>query len=548
MKREDVISTIAASTIAILSFCVWAFLLPNHLKCQESIQLFCYDSAYLWEMYAFPGGMASLISGFLIQFFLHPIAGATIISALSLLMLFTVRKACRCSLAMAVVPVLLMNAMLTSINFTLAAPVAFLICLWAFIAIRSSRADTTTGHCIVAAFLYLLTGPVAVIYPLLLIIKGNLRSGLPTLIVTLAAPAVSALLSCHQPWWRFFTGLDYSHARKTASLLPLSLPLSVVAILVICAFKHGKGWTVPALFLCLGIFSAWKAIDSHALEREQTYAYDQAARESRWDSILSMASRHSPDNIPSLVCYNLALAETHQLGDLLFSVQQGGPQGLFPSYESNYLSMVTGSEALFHAGLINSAMHYAFEANWAYPDLHQSVRQVLMLQKTNALGGYEEVAGKYASLLSKTLYYKHSSIPAAILRTDESKGLLLNDSDDFSKQAMLRELLADRDRCTEESLEYLLAYDLLCKDLESFTKDLEQFWPEGKQLPRCYQEALMMPYMTGRNAGNGMNPLISQETREKAAEFIKALKERKGDAYMISHFGDTYWSYHARNK
>lgn len=545
MKDKTVIITFA-STITLLSFCLWAFILPNHLMCQESVQLFCFDSAYLWEMYAVPGGFASLISGFLIQFFLYPFAGAAIISALTLLMFLSVRKACGCSAVMALIPSVLMNTLLTSVNFTLAAPIAVLMCLWSWIYMKG-RACGTAVHCILATALYFLAGPAVVLYPVMLILKGNARSGFAGLAAVVAAAALSALIYCHQQWWLFFTGPDYGHSRKQFSLWPMSLAFSIIVITMAGAVKCRRQWLITTLCCCLGFLAAWKLTDRNSLDLERIYAYDQAARNAKWDTILSLASKHTPDNIPSLVCYNLALAKTKRLGDMLFSVRQNGPEGLFPSYESGYLYMTTGSEALFQAGLVNPAMHYAFEANWAYPDMRQSVRQVRMLQMTNALSGHARVAEKYGLLLRKTLFYRHSLTPVAATPSNGPEALLLNDSDSFSKQAMLRELLDSHTGSPDETVDFLLSYDLLCKDLESFEKDFDRYWPEGKRVPESYQEALMMPFMTGRRSISEIDPIISQEVRDKASLFIKALKDRKGNAYILSHFGDTYWSYHARN-
>lgn len=546
MKDKAVSSSVAALTIAILSFCAWAFMLPNHLRYQESVQLFCFDGAYLKDLYAFPGGMASLVSGFLTQFFLYPMAGAAIIAGLSMLLFLAVRKACRCSIAMAVVPAVLANALLTDVDFTLSSFIAVLICLCPSVFEDRLRAVPGVGHCLITAALYLLAGPMTVIYPMVLIFRGEVRKGIDSLVIAVAAPALIALLSTYQPWWRFFSGLDYAHSRKEMTLWPMAMPLSIVLAAALSSRQLGRGWFVQALCFIAGIWVSWMCLDRKALEIESLYAYDQSARSGDWEGIISRASKEAPANIPSLVCYNLALAQTGHLGDMLFNVRQSGPQGLFPSYESSYLSMVTGSEALYHAGLVNSAMHYAFEADWAYPDLHQSVRQVLMLQKTNALGGHAEVADRYALLLDKTLFYRFKAIPAVNPGTDG--GQLLNDSDDYSKQAMMRELLSEGAANTKTTLDCLLAYDLLCKDLESFADDFDRYWPDGRPVPQCYQEAMMMPYMTGRKPGLEDNPYISQGTKDKAALFIKALRERKGDAYMMSHFGNTYWSYHASNK
>lgn len=499
--------------LMILSLSFWIFLFPEHLRYQESIQFFCYDWAYLWGRFSFIGGLSSFISSFLIQFFLFPVVGAIIMAAITVIIFLQVRSICKNELISAI-PSLLVNLLLMDSDYTLALPVSLILSLFVFNIITRRDYNLLTTVLLTTAT-YVLAGPISILLVVLCFCGRHHKAGLAAASGVLLVGVAAVFLSPHTPAWQFITGLDYCHSRT---------PIPFRSILRIHDHKE--------------------------LNLERIYAYDQAARSGQWDRILKMASKKSPDNLPSLVCYNMALAKTGQLGTKLFNVQQVGPQGMFPSYESTYLSMVLGSEALFNAGLYNTAMHYSFEANWSYPDMGQSVRQIKMLQRINAINNQSGVAEKYSYMLNRTLFYRTGVVSQPAIGNGENEDpydcMLLNDSDDYSKQQMLKELLSRGDDHDMETVEYLLSYDLLCKDLQSFFKDFHDYWPRDRRIPRCYQEALMMPYLMGRDSRQMNNPDITPEVKKRAIAFLESLKNGRGDAYMQTHFGNTYWAYHAR--
>ena len=67
---------------------------PHHLHHQEQYQLFLFDSAYVWDIIALPGGVADLLGRFSTQFFLYAWVGSAIIAVLlSVVQLLTLRLA-----------------------------------------------------------------------------------------------------------------------------------------------------------------------------------------------------------------------------------------------------------------------------------------------------------------------------------------------------------------------------------------------------------------------------------------------------------------------
>ena len=63
-------------------FCLWLFRLPHLMVAREQMQLFLWNTDYLTERLAEPGGLSRWLGEFIVQFFLNPVYGACWYAAL----------------------------------------------------------------------------------------------------------------------------------------------------------------------------------------------------------------------------------------------------------------------------------------------------------------------------------------------------------------------------------------------------------------------------------------------------------------------------------
>ena len=68
-------------------FCVWYFAYPQKLMAWEQAVLFIWDREYYQELTAQPWGLWIYLRSFIVQFFYHPLTGATVLALTSTLLL-----------------------------------------------------------------------------------------------------------------------------------------------------------------------------------------------------------------------------------------------------------------------------------------------------------------------------------------------------------------------------------------------------------------------------------------------------------------------------
>ena len=64
------------TVFAVAVFCFWMFELPFLMAAREQVQLFLWNSDYLMERLAVPGGLAQYLGEFIVQFFVKNVYGA----------------------------------------------------------------------------------------------------------------------------------------------------------------------------------------------------------------------------------------------------------------------------------------------------------------------------------------------------------------------------------------------------------------------------------------------------------------------------------------
>lgn len=431
--------------ISTLLFGVSAFLFfglayPHHLHYQEQYQLFLFDSSYMWDVVALPGGVADLLGRFCTQFFLYAWVGAAIIAVLlSVVQLLTLRLVSWGRFyGLSYVPAFLLWIFLLDENALLGGVWAIILTLSASLAI-DKMADGWTRRIIsvvVIPLLYWIAGPVSIVFCLLQIRRANhLVWNIATVLLFILMPL--ALAHClpvlDGSLWR---GIHY---HRYPTVLPTMLWIAVLSLVVFLGVQGVKGVqevkdnclsrdnsrmksgellsfvSFALVAVVMGVM-VWKNSNFKA---EKTMKYDFMACHQQWNRILDTINEEKPNNQIGVTVQNLALAMRGTLLNKMLEYNQNGMLGLLPDVQRDATSPMPTAEAYYQLGLTYIAQRTVYEAQEAILDFQKSARCYKRLAQTNLINGDYEVARKYLMALKKTLFYSDWADETLALLGDE---------------------------------------------------------------------------------------------------------------------------------
>lgn len=564
-----------------IAFLFWAIYYPFHLLYQEQYLMFLYTPSYFLDKLSYPGGIGEYIAEFLTQFYYYSWLGALIVSLLlggvQRLMYRIMWKIQKNSISwyiLSFVPSLGAWAFLCDENSLLAGVVSLLISMgisYGYMLLSHQWAKyiyvlgllpllywAVGGICVVALCMML-------VYEWFVADSVSIKHKQIICLLMVVVWGVSigyAILYLQYPVSRLITGLGYY---RFPTVIPFTGILTCVAVVLLgggALFlplyrKHYFLYWFMQSILVLILGFGWIYSVTN-MKKERDMAYDYWASTCQWQRIIQAAEQHNPDTPLSVVCLNLALGKTGQLGERMFQFFQNGTDGLIPDFVRDYTIPLTVNEVYFHLGMINTSQRYVFEAMEANPSYHKSTRCIRRLVETNLLNGEYEVAAKYLTLLKHTLFYKKWAEETETYLYKESEinshpvwGTLrqMRYTEDFlfseNEKDMMLGLLLVQNKSNRLAFEYLLAYTLLNRDIESFLK----YYPMGKNMgytaiPRSYQEALVYVWTQSHPNFQGMpwsiSPIIMREVTEFATHYVRAPKD---EAFFLNRFGQSYWYY-----
>ena len=501
MKHIHYIYTLLFGVSALLFF---GLAYPHHLHYQEQYQLFLFDSSYMWDIIALPGGVADLLGRFSTQFFLYAWVGAAIIAILlSVIQLLTLGLANWGRFyGLSYVPAFLLWIFLLDENALLGGVWAVVLTLSASLAI-DKMADGWTRRILTAMlipFLFWIAGPVSIVFCILQIRRANhFIWNIATMLIFVLTPLVLAhcLLVLDGSLWR---GIHY---HRYPTVIPTMLWMAVLALVIllgvqgvkgvkgvkdecICRYKSHTPNDILLTFASFAVVAVvmtvmvWKNSNFKA---EKTMKYDFMACHQQWNRILNTIDEEKPNNQIGVTVQNLALAKQGTLLNKMFEYNQNGMLGLLPDVQRDATSPMPTAEAYYHLGLTNIAQRTVFEAQEAILDFQKSARCFKRLAQTNLINGDYEVARKYLMILKKTLFYSDwanetitllgnekaiANHPEyATLRTFAIKNDFLF-SDNATPEILERLYLSNKKN--KLAYQYMMASFILTGDRESFYK------------------------------------------------------------------------------
>ena len=230
-------------------------------------------------------------------------------------------------------------------------------------------------------------------------------------------------------------------------------------------------------------------------EEKSRYIYmrlNNCVRHQQWDDIITICNENSPvNNLLHQNCLNMALAEKELLGEKLLDQPVRDINSIYVT--NIQTAEVAGllSDVYFSFGHIAQSQRYAFETNEKMNNL--SPRMLQRLVETNLIYGQKEVADKYLSVLSKTLYYKDWSPSEKLIA--EKKKCLFDDNRFSGIKGLDDDLLhvARNTRGTHQcrvTLQYLGSLYILAGYDSLFVKMANEFCGSkdlSKPMPQYFQ-------------------------------------------------------------
>jgi Family of unknown function (DUF6057) len=575
-------------------FVFYAFFYNSHLHFEEQFQLFLLTGDFFTSKIVYPGGFSGWTGGFLTQFYYLSLAGPMIIAGLLLALqqimkriLYKVKSG-PVPFPFSFIPSMLAGMMLCNEFYPLSAIIGFLISMLAglaYVGIKGYRTRFIAGLIFIPLTYWLAGGSfislvlLMLVYELLLYLRSWKKADtgkaplnsyiirrwyfIAYIVIAAGIPLLVRQFLILQPIMMTFISEFYYNiptSFPTEVLVLFILPPVLILIVHFISLKEKYNITFLALQIALFSVLCWLGFRSYAnFEAEKVMTYDYLTRNERWSDVLKYADSNPPRNYLSLAMLNLSLAKTKQLGNRMFNYDQHGINGLFLSFNREYVTAIMGNEILYQLGLTNASQEYAFESMETIPNMGKSARVIRRLAETNLINGQYKVSEKYLKLLEKTIFYRKwaKSAMAAIGNED----LIYNDPNWGEKRRFLvkndyffhiKNIEAVLNRMVKEhpdnkmAFEYLMAFYMINKDLRNFINLIPVMEKMGyNKVPTSYQEAIM--YIIGQNNEDPMinSPVyVSQDTRLRMKAYADIYtKYPDARERLEKRFSGTYWFY-----
>lgn len=296
---------------------------------------------------------------------------------------------------------------------------------------------------------------------------GNLYQTRYTFVVLAYLSCILLALQCRKVWAKALMGV----LLLSAGVWALASPFH----------KHyGKPWSVPKF------------------DYERVIGLDIETSREHWDKVLKLSQKDLYMEEASY-CYNLAIAMKGRLGDDLLNHSQNHHLALLFPASSEHTIFTNGmaGEAWFQLGDMTQAEQSSITSLQASPK-HTGTRFLVRLARVNLISGEDGAAQKYLNILDRTLFYgkwARSMMPgrqdeATRAQIEAARARLLRK--DFVHQSerprdiLVGLLEADPDNLPARN--YLLCYDLMCYDLDTFMQDYTPYMINA----RLYREAILI--------------------------------------------------------
>ena len=566
MTRPQRITDLSVSLLLLVAstvyFSVWyAF----HTVNLEQLQLFEGTWAYFAETVSVPGGFSDYLGRFLSQFFYHAWSGALILAGLLVLIRALLRRICTrkdavIGAATFLPSILLMMVMCLRFP-TVSLLTAFCLTLVAVLAVKGIRSTKARRiwTLILIPVLYLLLGSLAALFAAIVAIQEhNWRFGVVALLVTIACPLVASLIFPY-PLGRLFYGLSYYKVHVQMPVWPWVAAVVAAAVVALAESPvlAGNDRTWRAAYAAVVIFAVPAVLLCSSRNDEQSLRYNSLAGKRAWNRIVTEATRRAPKTYGETACLNLALCKTGHLGGHMFEFRQDGPETLLPNENTPHHDGLSTAEIFYQLGMVNNARRYCFEALNAIPDYQKSAPVFKLLAEISLVNENFEMARKYLTSLSHTLFYRRWANERIALLKDPAGPFVPNEyiekryerykGEDYifdynHADFSLRQLLVEHPG-NLTALNYLLAWNLLQKYTGEFVAACP-FEAFTSTVPKAWQEGFVLDWNRSGYPADDLPEFITPALAARFEAFTRDFNANVPLAAMQERYGDTYWFYY----
>ena len=276
------------------------------------------------------------------------------------------------------------------------------------------------------------------------------------------------------------------------------------------------------------------------------------ASNENWQEVATLASEDHHSTIGTYY-YNLSNAMKGQLADKLMDYYQPFERGLFLPVNEHSLpfQIACASDVWYALGDMTMAERDAM-LGMLFSPAHTGSRYLKRLAETNLVSGEYEAASKYLRILlnsPRDRAWAESRLPGSwnegykalvdYKRSLMPKFDLLHGMD---QTRLILRILLNSNPANSIALNYLLCYDLLVKDLDSFVNDFDP----SLTASHLYEEAMLIFLASkgGMDDENFRHYGIKRETLDRFNRFVTIYKRDNGSGKNLSaDFGKTYWYY-----
>ena len=566
MTRPQRITDLSVSLLLLVAstvyFSVWyAF----HTVNLEQLQLFEGTWAYFAETVSVPGGFSDYLGRFLTQFFYHAWSGALILAGLLVLIRALLRRICTrkdavIGAATFLPSILLMMVMCLRFP-TVSLLTAFCLTLVAALAVKGIRSTKARRiwTLILIPVLYLLLGSLAALFAAIVAIQEhNWRFGVVALLVAIACPLVASLIFAY-PLGRLFYGLSYYKVHVQMPVWPWVAAVMAAAVVALAESPvlAGNDRTWRAAYAAVVIFAVPAVLLCSSRNDEQSLRYNSLAGKRAWNRIVTEATRRAPKTYGETACLNLALCKTGHLGGHMFEFRQDGPETLLPNENTPHHDGLSTAEIFYQLGMVNNARRYCFEALNAIPDYQKSAPVFKLLAEISLVNENFEMARKYLTSLSHTLFYRRWANERIALLKDPAGPFVPNEyiekryerykGEDYifdynHADFSLRQLLVEHPG-NLTALNYLLAWNLLQKYTGEFVAACP-FEAFTSTVPKAWQEGFVLDWNRSGYPADDLPEFITPALAARFEAFTRDFNANVPLAAMQERYGDTYWFYY----
>ncbi|MCQ2253530.1 MAG: DUF6057 family protein [Bacteroidales bacterium] len=538
LKKFDKFAVFLAALFVVSFVCLY-WLFPGSVIYQEMFQMFLWDKSYFFSMIDVPGGLASYITEFIVQFYYYPVCGAALVSIILVWVAWLTLRISRLFYdgvepnILHTVPSLVLLGALGDPDLTHSILVAVVACLFlSWAGIRLLIRNTMPCRLAVLAIFpvaYFLIGPAVYIVLILLsayIIKH--RMGI-VYVLGSALLLLLTILVCSRvfmyPVERFFYGIEYYRYHQCEPLVLIAIFASGISPIIHIpeSVSRFKFFGYIQLALLLGFF--YLACSHYPKYQHDTIYNLKKLQQGKFADVIEYYTDNFPVRHLQVQLLNGALAHEGRLLSEMFTHPQPDLETLLPETFNDMFTPLIMAETFFNMGLNLHAMHYYFESRTGDPTYRPSAMVTLRLAECHLIDNNSALATKYLLPLRKTLFYKgkaneymeyllqgrmseHPFIAEKKQNTLKKNGIQALST--ANVLPLLRNLMEVNPK-NRMAYEYLMGVHLLSGDMEGVVEDISLAGQlQYTELPRHLQESLALYwYKTHNESMKGVPNVVS---------------------------------------